>query len=333
MLDEADNSAEESEGPSIEDTIRAVVEGHNESIEQAAEPAEEKPSKPRDEKGKFAKAENPAEEVRAEEIKPEPVKRKPPGSLRKELQDKWDTLDPIAQDEFERREADFHKGIQSYKEKAQIADQFDQVVSQYPVMQQLKQQGGNPLQAVNNLLNADHVLRNGSQEQKVNAARQILQEYGITLGEDGTQFQVDPLMQKMQLLESTVSNLTHSQQQAQLEAQRRADAALEQQITEWSNGKEFFQELRPAMSALLQTGEANSLDDAYEQAMWAKPQIRQQVLAKQQEAAKAEQAKKAAEARKAAYSNIPVRGRVRTNSEPKGTQEDTIRATVMNAFK
>ena len=49
---------------------------------------------------------------------------------KKEALEKWGTLDPLVQSEVERREQDFHKGIEGYKQKAQVFDQWDEAFRQ-----------------------------------------------------------------------------------------------------------------------------------------------------------------------------------------------------------
>ena len=86
------------------------------------------------------------------------------------------------------------------------------------------------------------------------------------------------------------------------------------------------------MAGLLQSGLANSLEEAYEKALWQSPDIRAKVLAKQQdEAAKKalEEARSKATRAKAARSGISHRGNYGSKPSGKGqTMEDTLRQTL-----
>ena len=60
---------------------------------------------------------------------------------------------------------------------------------------------------------------------------------------------------------------------------------LQHQIEEFSKGAEFFNDVREQMAALLDAGTAKDLKDAYEQAIWINPEVRE-VMLQRQEAAK-----------------------------------------------
>jgi hypothetical protein len=81
------------------------------------------------------------------------------------------------------------------------------------------------------------------------------------------------------------------------------------------------------MSALLQAGTAKDLADAYEQAIYANPTTRALVLAEQQAKAKEEATQKAQAAKQAASVNTRNRPSMPV-SQPIGTMDDTIRATL-----
>ena len=104
---------------------------------------------------------------------------------------------------------------------------------------------------------------------------------------------------------------------------------LNSEIARFAQGKDHFDAVREDMAALLQAGRAQTLDDAYQMAIWANPATRAALIAKQQQeqdaARKANADLKAKDARKASAVNIPRRGSLAATA-PKGTMEDTIRA-------
>lgn len=81
------------------------------------------------------------------------------------------------------------------------------------------------------------------------------------------------------------------------------------------------------MAALLQAGQATTLEDAYEQAVYANPTTRAAMLQQQLQAARDEAAKKAQAARETASINVPRRPSMPV-SQPIGTMDETIRATL-----
>lgn len=201
------------------------------------------------------------------------------------------------------------------------------------------------------LFKADHALRYGSPQQKVQIARQMLQDYGIDptalLGEEGQQPQVDPqIYQLQQELAQLRSGQESEQQRIQAENQRQLvstliEFAYERDPTtgqpkirgydDYGNpvfqhkaGREHFETLRPYMAAILEADPSVELSDAYERAAWAHPEARPALLAEQQERQRAEAEEKARQAKESSVVNIRSRG----SFEPKtavGSIDDTIK--------
>lgn len=316
------------ETPSMDETIAKTLEdiqsrGVELEEEQVTEPAEEtKPARVRDESGKFVKPPEEAEESLEAEVKPieEKPARKPPSSWKKEAQDIYSKLDPLAQDEIDRREQDFHKGLETYKSKAQIYDQLERVLA--PYQSNLQAANAHPLDAINYFFGLDNVLRNGSPQQKTALVQEIMQRAGVTL--DGIQQapQIDPNLTAVQ---QQVQNLTRQLQQRDQMSQQAEMAQLNSEIAKFSEGKEHFETVRQDMSALLQSGRAQGLEDAYEMAVWANPITRAALQAKQQEEQRQETARKAQDAKKSAAVNVVKRGSVASTSTSPSSMEDTIR--------
>ena len=78
----------------------------------------------------------------------------------------------------------------------------------------------------------------------------------------------------------------------------------------------YFNDVKAHMAALLRAGTAKDLRDAYDQAVWANPSIRAQLLAKQsedKESAKAAEVAAAQNARRASLTGSPLSGAVQAN--------------------
>lgn len=335
MTDEHIVEATPDEAPSMDDTIRNTLAEINarDSEEITTEPeaveetAEEKAERQRDEKGRFAaneaeavaESETPVETPQDVVLSPE-VQRL---GLRKEEAAEWAKASPVLQQALLRRSEEMHRGLEQYRGAAQFASQMAEAFQ--PYQQTLQQLGVTPDVAVSKLLAADNTLRNGSPEQKAYAIQSLIQQYGVDLQAMNNLPQVDPqvyaLQSKINQLEGYFSNLQREQSQ-------REEATLNSEIAKFSEGREHFNEVREDMAALLQAGRAKDLSDAYEQAIWANPTIRTQLLAKQQAEAvsKLETDRKAQDARRSASVNIPRRGTVPATPST-GTMEDTIRAT------
>jgi hypothetical protein len=96
----------------------------------------------------------------------------------------------------------------------------------------------------------------------------------------------------------------------------------------------FFQDVRQQMGALMEAGQAKTLEQAYEMAAWANPQIRAQLLAQQAEQAQAVKAAELARAKAANAANLtgsPAVAGARPNGA--GGQPDSIRDSLVSAFR
>lgn len=249
---------------------------------------------------------------------------KAPNTWKKEAAEKFASADPIIRAEIERREADFFKGIEQYKQAAQFAQTMERAIA--PHMQTLKSLNITPDQAISELMNADKRLRYGSPQEKHAYFAQLAQSYGIDLGQVQAAPQIDPninyLQQQVQQLQGYIQN-------QQMMGKRQEQAALDNEIAAFAADPKHshFDTVRDYMAILLQEGKASDLASAYEQALWANPTTRAAVLAEQQAAAKAEMAKKAQTAKTAASINVRSRPSMPV-SQPIGSMDDTIRATL-----
>ena len=227
------------------------------------------------------------------------------------------------------------KGVEPLLSKAQFADAMNQALEPYlPTIQGL---GLKPEQAVAALAQADYTLRTAPADQRYQYLVNLAAQYGINLnqmtgqaGQTGQQPQttVDPLVWQLQNELNSVRGEVMGWKQQQEMAQNQIALS---EINAFAEKAEYFEEARPKMISLLQTGEAQTLEDAYDQAIWSNKELRQKMLESQQasQAAKvvAEKNRAAKAARAAAVS---VRGSTPgTNTAPKAHSR---RALLEEAF-
>jgi len=245
------------------DARRELLTQQFEEAEQAPEKAE--PAKnPRDEAGKFAQTEKP-------EAVEEPVWKRPPASWKKDYHEAWATADDRLKEYAYQREEQMKAGIEPLKAKAQFADEINEVVQ--PYMQTIQGLGIDAPKAVKALLEADHALRYSTPEQKLQLFGRLAQQYGVNLGQMATlpqQVAVDPtvyaLQNELNSVRGEVNNWKQQQEQAQ-------NSALLGEINQFSQKAEHFEEARPVMIQLLQSGVATDLQDAYDKAVRLDPNL------------------------------------------------------------
>ncbi len=293
-----DEQMERDEAPQADVTDRRAI------LEQSLEAAERgEPIEPvsRDGNGRFAtpKAAERADEPQAEEEPP--VWRRPPASWKKDYHEVWQKADPKMQEYAWQREEQMRAGVEPLLSKAQFADAMQEAIS--PYMQTIQGLGLSPDKAVAALMDADHKLRNSDPQTKLVYFQQLAQSYGINLGAmQGQQGQmpqqtVDPTVYALQNELNKVRGevMGWKQQQEMMENQ-----TLLNEINQFSLKADHFEDVRPAMIQLLQSGMAQTLDEAYEKAIRLDPNLFEQVTKAQQAEAAAKQAKEQNRAAKAA---------------------------------
>lgn len=257
----------------VEDTRREKLLEQFEQVESAPEPVRE--DVPRDEQGKFA-AKEPEQTMvqQAQEPVDEPVWKRPPASWKKDYHDVWQTADDRMKEYAWQREEQMKAGVQPLMEKARIADQFNEVLN--PYMETIRGLGMDAPKAVKALMEADHALRYSDPQQKQQLFMRLAQQYGVNLG-DMSQLQqqmVDPnisaLQQELNRVRGEVMSWKEQQEQVQ-------NQSLLSEIDSFAMKAEHFEEARPTMISLLQSGVATTLEDAYEKALRLDDNLYQQV--------------------------------------------------------
>lgn len=333
VLDNVVETPVEVEEKSMDDTIRDTLRDLQEkgaTVEPASAPLDdvEKAAKIRDDKGKFAKKEViDTIAVIAPEL--QSVAEPAPNTWKKEAQAEWAKLPPNVREEVQRREADFHKGIEQYKTQAQYGDTMQRTIA--PYMATIDGFGVTPDVAVKELLSSDHTLRYGNEQQKVNMVFKIFRDYGISPQSVFNQLQngapqVNP---EIAALQQQLGQLQGTLKQQETMQKQQEQAALDSEIASFAAdpSHKHFESVKGHMSALLQAEQAKDLQDAYEQAIYANPTTRALVLAEQQNKVKEEATLKAQQAKTVASINVKPRPSMPV-SQPIGSMEDTIRSTL-----
>lgn len=303
--------------------LRSVLEGAIEggTAEQTTETAAEKAERVRDEAGRFAKKDEApkaeatpdpvAAEVQPEQPAQEPMKA--PSSWKKEAQALWDKAqrgEPITPQEFaiihaeaQRREGDFHKGTETYKQAAERARRFEEAIA--PYKQTLDQIGVQPEQAVSALFKADHILRTAPASVKYQYFQQLAQQYGVDLNA-----QIDP---RLAQLESEIYHEREARQTLAKQIEQREIEALTAEINAFAEGKEHFAQVQAHMTALVPQVRAENpswnpakvLQAAYDMAVYANPTTRAALLEQQRaEAAREAETQRRAKAQSAAAVSV-----------------------------
>lgn len=320
----------------LTDAFKSSAEPEPAATPEPAVAAPETPAqateRARDEQGRFAakaaqEAAEPAAQAApagtvapAEAVPPvaeAPKVPGPPNSWSAQAKANWHTLPTEIQAEIAKREQDIAKFTGKTDEERAFGRDMQKVVQPYlPV---IKAQGATPAQAVESLLNTAYVLHTGTPQAKQAALMQVAREYGIPL--EGNQQSSDAYTQQLeQRLAQLEQRLTGADQEQEFALQQEVANDLAAFAADPRNS--HFEAVKGHMAALLSSGEAKDLQDAYDRAVWASPDTRATLLAQQraEEEAKrrADEAKRLEDARRKAVSVVGSPGLATAAARPNG---------------
>ena len=278
---------------------RDLLKEQFDEVEAAPEPA-----RARDDTGKYAK---PAPEVEATEPVEEPVWKRPPASWKKDYHEVWQGADDKLKEYAHQREEQMKAGIEPLKSKAQYADQMQEVIA--PYLQTITGLGIDAPGAVKALMEADHILRTSQPHEKQQYFARLAQSYGINLNDVGGLQQQAPVDPQFYALQNELNSVRGEVQNWKQQQEQQQNQVLLGEINQFSQKAEHFEEARPVMIQLLQSGVATDLQDAYEKAIRLDQGLFETVHQNQQvqaDAAKRAGADRAAKAARAAA--VSVRG-------------------------
>jgi hypothetical protein len=302
----------------------------------AVAPAEPQPApdRERDESGRFvAKAEKvDVSHETPTEVQPEPVQIQRPSTWKKEY---WPLYDKLAQGQAitpeearklaeytNERENQFKAGVSTYKAEADKAKEVQEAIA--PFLPELQRYNIPPGQWIANLGRAHQQLALGSPEQKLEMFRRLATEYGVPLealgatGELKSDPQVSWVTQQLQALQGKITGFeTAQQQQEQRELQAEISRVRDEKDQSGRLVRPHFEAVRDQMSGLLQSGFAQSLEDAYTKAVRLNDDLWQQTHALQQ----VTPAIAVAKAKAAAVSPKSASPGASMDAKPKGLRE------------
>lgn len=275
----------------------------------------------RDEAGRFqgrndrgAKVEKPVEDQYS----------KPPKSWRSEMHAQYPNLPPEVRKYLHQREEEQNKGVEPLKNRAARADLLEQSLG--PVMQDLQARGVGVDAFLRDIAQTVMVLSRGTIEQKVATLNSIARQYGVIAAQGAVAAAGNTGDPRLARLEAQLNGM-QAERQAEHQRQEQAEwdwAASQVGLIEQNSEKyPYFSEVRVTMGRLIQTGEAKSLDSAYNKAIrlhdgiWAKEQERQNAAAAQK---RREEANRAAQAAR--------RGAVSPRSSSPAAEAPSVRGKV-----
>lgn len=314
----------------------AEEETNDSSPQVVSEPAQDEApalERNRDEQGRFSAGNEPAPS--ADPAPQEVPEIKAPSSWKPEAKAayiKAERGEPLTAQEIKvltaeanRRESDFLKGLEEFKGHAQKARTYEQAIA--PYAQNFQKLGLDATTAISKLLETDHRLRNSDPDTKARYFADLAAQYGVALNQVANpNVPVDP---QTQYLMQQLNELRQTQQMWQNSIQQQEQAKAQYEIEQFAGAdKTHFEAVRGDMADLLESGKAQSLEQAYEMAVWMRPDIRQTLIEQQQiEAQKKYEEQQRAQKAKAASVSVRGSSPSSTGSQPvTGSLRDILEA-------
>lgn len=341
-------SSIEETSPATEASAPADTPSSNDPApEVSATPGEEnKPPQEerlRDQLGKFSKkSEEPVQPGPKSEPK-QPREERAPQSWKPETREHWKALPADVRQEIARREGDFTRLMQETIESRRFADAITKTIAPYEHF--IKAENSNPIQAIDNLMATAARLRTGTAPELASLVSGLIQQFGV--GRFGPGFiesldqalvgqtpKEDPrevairrqLEQEIAPVRQFMSELQQQRQQQEFMQQQAAGTEVQGFLA----NHEFAMDVKEDMADLIELaskrGREMSLEEAYERACRAHPEIGK-IFAKRDQASQAAARNQVAQrARSAAVSvgGAPTPG-------PSGSPGNDLRSVIENA--
>lgn len=261
------------------------IDAPQESVAEVAVDAAESTQPERQTDPAEGVAPEPAKTVASEPGK-DPVEAKPedaaPSSWKRDVASKWAELPAEIRAEVQRRENDYHKSVSELKQDAGIGRTMVQAIT--PYAENIRSAGVDVPTAITKLLQADHTLRNGDPQTKMQFLAQMAQDYGIPLADVAKLPEPDP---SMVALRRRVEDAENRAMQFQREQQQAQQTALETEIQRFAAdpAHPHFEAVKSEMGSLLQSGMVQTLQEAYDKAVWMRDDLRKSLLDQERAAA------------------------------------------------
>lgn len=299
VADEAPQPKEQAPAPSETpaETAKAAADRardeHGRFVKKAAEAATEPVQTP---EAQAAAQTLPTEQAQPQTAQTRPIGPPPGWSVAAKAE--FDKLSPAIKEAIAKREEEVSNGfakLQSFKGLEPYAEHAARAGTTLPqVMERFF--------AAEQLLATDFVsgVQSLCQHFNVNPAALV-----AALGGQGQGYQQPHAQPQVRdnRVDALERRLAQYEQERAMEAQNGISAEIQAFAAKPEN--KFFENVRPFMAKLLSTEAATTLQDAYDQACWAHPEIRQLLINEQAEARAQEAQRKASEARRASGSLNP----------------------------
>lgn len=229
-----------------------------------------------------------------------------PAGWPEDAKTQWSQLSPAIQAAVLKREQEISEGGRRWSEEKR---QFEETLT--PLRSAAQRYGIDEREGLQRLIAANDFL----ERDPVGAIQYFAKQYGVdlqNLNQQPQRSQIDP----------TIAAIMHEVTTVKTALQTREQQEVEAEITRFrDNGHPHLDAVRTLMGHLLNSGQATDLEDAYQKATWATPEIREKLIAEQSGSGQANELIKERErTEKAKRSAVSLRGSPTPGNGPKPQQ-------------
>lgn len=262
-----------------------------------------------------------------------------PQAWKAPLKAKWSSLDPDVRQEITRREREILREFGVNNQARQISKDLAETFRPYEA--RLRSVGLNPIQAVGELLKADHVLTTAPPAHKARYMASLIKQYGVDINEldsalagEAPNPQASGLEQMLEQRLAPLQQFVQQQQyQAMLAQQARTESAAEaiQRMSEDTVKYPYFDQVREEMADIIELsakrGHQVSLEEAYGRAVMMNPETAALVSSSHAAASQQQHAQQASsQAQRALQASASVKGA--PAGTPSGRMDDSLRGAI-----
>jgi hypothetical protein len=213
-----------------------------------------------------------------------------PVSLPPDAREVWKDTPPAMKAAIAKREADYAKGVEKYRNNAQRAEQMDTVLGQY--QHYFAMTGEPPGRTIDTLLRTASNLHMAPGTTKAQIIAGLINQYqvpidvldGLLAGDPAPQGRVDDVDTRIQQALQPFQQIIQQQQQREQYERQQQQGKIANELTDFAAKNEFYNDVAADMADFLDVAARNgrnmTLADAYQRACSAHPTISQIVASR-----------------------------------------------------
>jgi len=328
----------EDEAPSLRDSLEAAVDEHEDGGEDTFDEPIHKDKKEAAPKTEDELADNPTEAV-ADAPAPANTTEKPPLDWGPGVREEWKKLPDSVKKHLHERDQHVNTMLQDGAQHRKMGENFINLAAPYKAVMQAEGID-NPLQAVDGLFKTVGALRMGSQADKANTIARLVNVYGVDITAldnalvGNTQANdIDPVEAMIDKRMGPVNELLNQFNQSRENAGNQEQARVDQDIGQFSQTAEFFEDVRNDMADFMDVAAKNNvpltLKQAYDKACAMNPEIASLVSRRTSDKTLLSNSKTMAKKTNAASS---IRSRP-SGGMTNASNDSSIRGALLNAFE